>query len=331
MPQSSSHAEQPVLSIEDLEVVFDTLDGPVTAITGVNLELPRGKTVAVVGESGSGKSVTAYAILRIIQKPGRITRGRILFSPRNGEPCDIAALSEKDDRLYQLRGGKIGMIFQEPMTALSPVHTIGNQIVEAIRLHRPVTRQEAEKEAAAMLGRVGIKQPEERLKQYPHEFSGGMRQRVVIAMALVCKPEILIADEPTTALDVTIQAQILDLINELKNELGAAVLFITHDLGVVAQMADEVVVMNRSRVMERAPVLELFDQPFHPYTRGLLASMPRLDQPQSRLARVEVSHDDIAGLPTGYSLRREDARPGAEPCLLPLEGRRQILVWPTLN
>ncbi len=331
MPQPSSHAEQPVLSIEDLEVVFDTIDGPVTAITGVNLELPRGKTVAVVGESGSGKSVTAYAILRIIQKPGRISRGQILFRPRNGEPCDIATLSEKDDRLYQLRGGKIGMIFQEPMTALSPVHSIGNQIVEAIRLHRPVTKQEAEKEAAAMLGRVGIKQPEERLKQYPHEFSGGMRQRVVIAMALVCRPEILIADEPTTALDVTIQAQILDLINELKNELGASVLFITHDLGVVAQMADEVVVMNRSRVMERAPVLELFDQPFHPYTRGLLASMPRLDQHQSRLARVEVSNVNIAGLPAGYTLRREDALPGAEPRLLPLEGRRQILAWPTQN
>ncbi|HEX8342107.1 MAG TPA: ABC transporter ATP-binding protein, partial [Tepidisphaeraceae bacterium] len=233
-------ADQPdnVLSVRDLRVVFGGLQGETQAVRGVSFDLPRGKTLALVGESGSGKSVTSYSVLRLIQPPGRIAGGQILFTSKSGKTVDIAGLDARSDELYRIRGGKISMIFQEPMTALSPVHTVGNQVTEAIRLHRNVRQKEADDIAADMLTRVGITDVRRRLKQYPFEFSGGMRQRVVIAMALVCRPEILIADEPTTALDVTVQAQILRLINELREQLNTSVLFITHDLGVVAQVAD---------------------------------------------------------------------------------------------
>jgi len=289
-----------VLQVRDLRVSFRTAEGVTRAVRGNSFDVPRGKTVAIVGESGSGKSVTSYAILRLIQKPGTIDSGRVLFHPKQGSAVDIAALDEKADELFQVRGGKIGMIFQEPMTALSPVHSIGNQVSESLRLHRNMSRKEAWQAATDMLGRVGIPDPAARMKQYPFEFSGGMRQRVVIAMALVCRPELLIADEPTTALDVTVQAQVLGLINELKQEMGASVIFITHDLGVVAQVADEVVVMNQGLIVETAPVCALYRSPLHPYTQRLLASMPRLDQAGAPdHARAQAMSFD---LPDGWSL-----------------------------
>lgn len=300
-----------VLEIENLHVSFQTMDGPVHAVRDVSLTLERGKTLALVGESGSGKSVTSYAVLRLIQSPGRITGGRIMFRPTDGESLDLAALAPKDPRLFQIRGDKISMIFQEPMTALSPVHTIGNQIMEAIRLHQQVSKSKARDLAAAMLERVGISDPQRRLDQYPFEFSGGMRQRVVIAMALVCRPQVLIADEPTTALDVTVQAQILELIEELKEEMHASILFITHDLGVVAQVADDVAVMERGRVVEKAGARQLFEGPYHPYTKRLLAAIPGLHEEPQRLAQIQAAappeplpkglimleHDEVAGQP----------------------------------
>ncbi|HWP39422.1 MAG TPA: ABC transporter ATP-binding protein [Tepidisphaeraceae bacterium] len=317
-----------VLSVENLRVNFPTLDGVTQAVRGVSFQLVRGKTLAIVGESGSGKSVTSYSILRLIQKPGQILADRIMFYPRDGKPIDIARLHDKSDELYRIRGGKISMIFQEPMTALSPVHTVGNQICEAILLHQNKTPRQAEELAAEMLAMVGIPDPRRRLQQYPFEFSGGMRQRVVIAMALVCRPEILIADEPTTALDVTIQAQILKLIKQLQAELGTSVIFITHDLGVVAQVADDVVVMCQGRIVETAPVRDLYRQPYHPYTRRLMSSIPHAAR-DPRLKELGRTLAVVDGLPPGYSLQRpRGLRHGASPILYRLPGGRQVLVWP---
>ncbi len=290
---SDSAANDIALSISNLRVTFNTEEGLVVGVDDVSYQVRRGKTMAVVGESGSGKSVTAFSILRLIQKPGKIAGGEIIFYPTSGSPINITALDEKDDLLYKLRGGYISMIFQEPMTALSPVHTVGNQICEAILLHDDVTVHEAERRAVEMLGKVGIPQPEQRLKQYPHEFSGGMRQRVVIAMALVCKPEILIADEPTTALDVTIQAQILELIKELQNDMGAAVIFITHDIGVVAQVADDVAVMYKGCIMEKGSVRQVLKDPLHPYTKGLLAAIPSQANQGKRLPTIDSVIGDL--------------------------------------
>ena len=269
------------LRVRDLSVSFSTLGGEVQAVRGVSFDLHRSKTLALVGESGSGKSVTSYSILRLIQKPGIIRAGTMLFRSSDGAETDIAKLDDRSDALYRIRGGKIAMVFQEPMTALSPVHTVGSQIIEAILLHQNVTRLDARRIARDMLARVGISNPDKRLDQYPFEFSGGMRQRVVIAMALVCKPEILIADEPTTALDVTVQAQILGLMAELQRDMGTSVLFITHDLGVVAQIADEVAVMQRGLIVERAPVREIYRNPVHPYTRQLLEAVPHMGETRS--------------------------------------------------
>lgn len=321
--------DQTVLRVRDLHVSFDTMDGKTHAVRGVSFDLQRGQTLAIVGESGSGKSVTSYAILRLIQKPGRITGGQMMFNPAEGEPLDLAALSDKDPRLFKVRGGKISMIFQEPMTALSPVHTIGNQIREAILLHRNVTKREASKIAAQMLGHVGIPDPEARLNQYPFEFSGGMRQRVVIAMALVCRPEVLIADEPTTALDVTIQAQILELINDLREQMGTSVIFITHDLGVVAQVADDVVVMQYGRVVEKATVRQLYRQPYHPYTKRLLAAMPSIDQDPKRTAMM-LRGGPPQGLPDGFTLSPQRLRDCSEvsPHHHRFDDGREVLVWP---
>ena len=288
-----------VLTIDDLKTYFYTEEGEVRAVDGVSLALTRGTVLAIVGESGCGKSVTAYSILRLIQKPGVIKGGTIQFLPRDREPIDITALSAKSQALFDLRGGSISMIFQEPMTALSPVHTVGNQICEAILLHQDVTRAEARQRAITMLGKVGIPGPEERIDQYPFEMSGGMRQRVVIAMALVCHPQILIADEPTTALDVTIQAQILKLIKDLQHDHGASVLFITHDLGVVAQVADDVAVMYLGRIVEQAPVRVALKQPLHPYTSSLLQSIPRVESKGDRLAAIEGSVPSLADIPSG--------------------------------
>lgn len=276
-----------VLEVDDLSVSFNTDEGRVDAVKEVSFVIPRGKCVALVGESGSGKSVTSFSLLRLIQSPGKITGGSIRLYPANEPELDVVQLKENDDRLYHLRGGLISMIFQEPMTALSPVHSIGNQITEAIRLHRGLKGAAADALAVEMLRRVGIPSPEERLKQYPHEFSGGMRQRVVIAMALACEPELLIADEPTTALDVTIQAQILRLIKNLQRETGTSVLFITHDIGVVAQVADEVCVMYQGRIVESGTVREVLKSPVHPYTKGLLAAIPGLHHPGERLPTID--------------------------------------------
>ena len=263
-----------LVSIHDLHVAFDSELGTTEALKGIDLDIKHGRTTAIVGESGSGKSITALAMMRLIQRPGRVTSGQILFTPAGKETIDVLQIPDNSDELFDLRGGKMAMIFQEPMTALSPVHTIGDQVTEAILTHRQVTKAEAFARACEMLKRVGINDAEQRMNQHPFEFSGGMRQRVVIAMALVCDPELLICDEPTTALDVTIQAEILALIRELKSALDTSVLFITHDLAVVAQLADDVVVMHRGRVLEVGTVRQILKRPVHPYTQALLAAIP---------------------------------------------------------
>ncbi|PAW74816.1 MAG: hypothetical protein B9S26_03550 [Opitutia bacterium Tous-C4FEB] len=275
----SESTEKPLLEVRDLAVSFFTPDGVVSAVQGVSFAIGRGRTLALVGESGSGKTVTAYSILRLIQPPGRITGGRILLRSARAGDIELADLGEEDELLYRVRGGLVSMIFQEPMTALSPVHTVGSQIAEAILLHQKRTVKEARELTIEMLGKVGLPLPSVYYHQYPHELSGGMRQRVVIAMALVCKPELLIADEPTTALDVTIQAQILGLIKTLQRELGCAVLLIAHDFGVVAQMADDVAVMHRGIVVESGDVRSVLKAPQHAYTRSLLDALPSRRRP----------------------------------------------------
>ncbi len=290
----------PVLEVRDLQVHFATDDGPARAVDGVTFSVRRGSILAIVGESGCGKSITAYSILRLIQPPGRIAGGSITLYPKDGDAVEISALPEDFEELFALRGGQVSMIFQEPMTALSPVHTIGEQICEAILLHRQVSKEEARQMATDMLARVGIPGPEQRIDQYPHEMSGGMRQRVGIAMALVCQPELLIADEPTTALDVTIQAQILKLIKDLQSDTQTSVLLITHDLGVVAQTAEEVAVMYLGRVVEQADVRTILKKPQHPYTMALLQSLPGLSSTRrQRLASIEGSVPSLLEIPTG--------------------------------
>jgi peptide/nickel transport system ATP-binding protein len=260
----------PVLAVEGLRTLFFTRQGLVRAVSDVSFHVARGEVLAVVGESGCGKSITALSVMRLVPTPpGRIDAGRVLLEGR-----DLLALSEEEMR--QVRGNEISMIFQEPMTSLNPVLTIGDQIAEAVRLHQDVTAAQAWERAVEMLNLVRIPEPVQRAREYPHQLSGGMRQRAMIAMALACNPKVLIADEPTTALDVTIQAQILDLILKLQEERGTAVILITHDLGVVAETAHRVVVMYAGRKIEEASVEELFDRPLHPYTHGLMASVPRL-------------------------------------------------------
>ena len=260
---------RPLLSVQDLQTQFATPGGVVRAVDGLSFDVGAGETVAIVGESGCGKSVTSMSILRLIQEPPGRIGGRILFEGR-----DLLQVSEAEMR--RLRGNTISMIFQEPMTSLNPVLTIGRQIGEAVRLHEGASASQAEARAVEMLTLVGIPAPARRVREYPHQLSGGMRQRVMIAMALACNPKLLIADEPTTALDVTIQAQILDLMRDLQARLGSAILLITHDLGVVAETAQRVVVMYAGRKVEEASVAELFANPQHPYTRGLLGAVPRL-------------------------------------------------------
>jgi len=265
----------PLLQVENLRTHFHTRMGVMKAVDGVDLELEEGRTLGIVGESGSGKSVTALSIMRLIESPGRVAAGsRILFGGR-----DLAALPQL--QMQEIRGNAISMIFQEPMTSLNPVYTAGNQIVEAIRLHRRMGAQQARERAIELLELVGIPSPEERFSAYPHQMSGGMRQRVVIAMALACEPRLLIADEPTTALDVTIQAQILELLRDLRKRLGMSIILITHDLGVVAEMCDDVAVMYAGRVVERGPVEAIFRNPQHPYTEALLRSIPLLGMTQA--------------------------------------------------
>ncbi len=283
-----------ILEVNNLSVSFNTYAGEVKALRDVSFSVGRGETLAIVGESGSGKSVTVQTIMRLIpMPPGEIKGGEILF-----ENEDIVKVS--DEKMRELRGGKIGMIFQDPMTSLNPSIKVGKQIMEGILIHKKVSKIEAKKQAIEMLKKVGIPKPEERFNQYPHEFSGGMRQRAVIAIALSCEPDLLICDEPTTALDVTIQAQILELINELKRELNIAVILITHDLGVVAETADRVVVMYAGEKLEEAPVEELFKNPKHPYTWGLLKSLPRLDMSsKEKLSSIPGTPPDLLKPPIG--------------------------------
>ena len=282
----------PLLQVKNLCTSFDVDAGEVRAVNGISFSLDKGKVLGIVGESGSGKSVTAYSIMRILVEPGKIVGGEILF---NGE--DIVKYSKKQMR--EFRGKRVSIIFQDPMTSLNPTFTIGNQLREAILLHTDRNRAEANARALEMLQLVGVNEPEKRLKQYPHELSGGMRQRVMIAMALACEPDILIADEPTTALDVTIQAQILELMKDLQKKMGMAIIMITHDLGVIADMCDEIIVMYAGRVCERGTVDEIFYNPRHEYTKGLLRSIPTLNGGHDKLIPIAGSPVDLTNLPKG--------------------------------
>ena len=291
--------ETNILDVKNLKVYFYTEEGEIRAVNNVTFSVKRNRILGIVGESGCGKSVTSYSILRLIQKPGKIMGGEIIFNPPGKLPLDILKLGEKSEELFNLRGGDISMIFQEPMTALSPVLTIGNQVSEAILLHQDVDKKTANAKAIEMLKRVGIPGPEKRMRQYPFELSGGMRQRVVIAMALVCHPKLLIADEPTTALDVTIQAQIMRLMKELCVEMGSSVVLITHDLGVIAQMADDVAVMYLGRIIEEAESYDIMKDPKHPYTIGLLESLPGLHAKHEKLPSIKGSVPSLTQIPPG--------------------------------
>jgi len=283
-----------ILEVKNLKTSFFTEDGEVKAVEDVSFDVYKGKTIAIVGESGCGKSVTSLSIMRLIPNPpGRVVGGEILYKGKS-------LLGLTDEKMRKIRGNEISMIFQEPMTSLNPVFTIGNQLVEAILLHNKMTSGEAINRAVEMLSLVGIPAPEKRIKEYPHQLSGGMRQRVMIAMALSCNPQILIADEPTTALDVTIQAQILDLLRGLQAKMGMGIILITHDLGVVAEMADEVVVMYAGQVAEQGTVHEIFKNPKHPYTRGLLNSLPSISRTnKGRLETIAGIVPSLLNLPVG--------------------------------
>jgi len=317
-----------LLSIRDLKVSFFTDEGQVKAVDGVTYDIAAGKTLAVVGESGCGKSVTALAILRLVpDPPGKITQGQIAFQGKN-----LLEFNEKQMR--SIRGNEIAMIFQEPMTSLNPVYTIGNQIVEAIELHQDKKGKAAWDHAVEMLRIVGIAEPQQRAREYPHQLSGGMRQRVMIAMALSCDPALLIADEPTTALDVTIQSQILDLLKELQQRNNMSVLLITHDLAVVAENAADVVVMYASRIVEKANVDAIFANPLHPYTQGLLRSLPKLDERLDRLEVIPGAVPDPLHFPKGCKFHPRcpigcnDKRcQTAEPELLETAAHRHVACW----
>jgi oligopeptide/dipeptide ABC transporter ATP-binding protein len=291
-------------------VAFDTDDGRFTAVDGISFQVQAGRTLGIVGESGCGKSVTAFSMMRLLPQPaGVITGGSIICQGK-----DITSASP--DEMSKIRGGRMGMIFQEPMTALNPVQRIGRQLSEVFLLHKTKSESEAKDSAIAMLRQVGIPAPEIRYHEYPHQLSGGMRQRVMIAMALACKPAVLIADEPTTALDVTVQAQILDLMRGLRQELGMATVLITHDLGVIAGMCDDVAVMYAGRIVEKAPALQLFANPRHAYTRGLLAAIPRLtDAPGATLTTIPGQVPSLRDMPTGCRFCPRNGAPPDSPTL----------------
>jgi peptide/nickel transport system ATP-binding protein len=283
----------PLLSISGLRTVFRTAGGDVAAVDGVDLSVARGRTLGIVGESGCGKSVLSLSVMRLVPSPGRVAAGEIMFDGQNLLDLPLA-------RMRDIRGNRIAMIFQEPMTSLNPVFTVGDQITEAMRAHdRTASSAALRSRAIEALQRVRIPVPERRFDEYPHQMSGGMRQRVMIAMALACEPDLLIADEPTTALDVTVQAQILDLLRELQQQSGMAIILITHDLGIVAEMANEVAVMYAGRVVERAAGVDIFDDPQHPYTLGLLGSIPKIDETRDRLLAIEGTVPAPFDLPSG--------------------------------
>jgi peptide/nickel transport system ATP-binding protein len=305
-----------LLEVRDLKTYFQTDDGIVKAVDGVSFSVEKGKTLGIVGESGSGKSVTCLTIMGLNDRKKTITSGEALF---NGENL----LTTGARRLREIRGNDMAMIFQDPMTSLNPVHSIGAQLVEAVQLHRDVSKSVAKARALELLKAVGIPRAERRIDDYPHQFSGGMRQRVMIAMALVNDPDLLIADEPTTALDVTTQAQIMSLINRLQEEFGSAIILITHDLGVVAEAADDVLVMYAARVAEEAPVEKLFNRPHHPYTWGLLGSLPRLDTDLERLVQIPGQPPSLLRPPSGCRFHPRcpyvmDVCKTNEPALVPI-------------
>ncbi|MFA6110358.1 MAG: ABC transporter ATP-binding protein [Candidatus Latescibacterota bacterium] len=317
---------RPLLEVRDLRTWFHTEEGVGRAVDGISFAVDRGETLGLVGESGCGKSVCALSVMRLVQQPpGRIESGQVLLDGRN-----LLVLTE--DEMCSVRGNEIAMVFQEPMTSLNPVLTCGYQIAEAVLLHQRVTGREARQRAVEMLRRVGIPAPEQRVDEYPHQLSGGMRQRVMIAMALSCHPDLLIADEPTTALDVTIQAQILDLLQHLQDELGMAMLLITHDLGVVAETADRVAVMYAGRIVEQADTDGLFARPRHPYTQGLLHSVPRLDQQRERLEIIPGTVPDAREFPSGCRFAprcplAEDRCRRQEPVLESRGEAHQVACW----
>ncbi|MEC7867445.1 MAG: ABC transporter ATP-binding protein [Candidatus Poribacteria bacterium] len=292
--------DYPLLDIAGLSTIFNTDDGAIRAVDDVSFSINRGQTLGIVGESGCGKSVTGLSILQL-QSPGHIEKGQIHYYKSNKDlPIDITQLAPKSEEMRSIRGNDIAMIFQEPMTSLNPVYTIGNQISEAVILHQQVSKKEARSRSIEMLERVGIPAPHKRVDDYPHQFSGGMRQRAMIAMALSCNPSLLIADEPTTALDVTIQAQVLDLMRELQEELGMAIMMITHDLGVIAEITNEIVIMYAGRVVEKGNLDQIFYHPLHPYTRGLLASIPVLGtESRERLHSISGSVPRPSAMPPG--------------------------------
>jgi len=338
---SSALDARPLLEVRNLKTHFFLDQGIVRAVDGVDFSVARGQTIGLVGESGCGKSVTARSILRIVPAPGKV-EGEILlhrYSDNDGsqthEVLDLTKMDHRGRQIRQIRGGEISMVFQEPMTSLSPVHTIGDQIMETILLHQPVTKEEARAQAIDVLDQVGMPLPERTIDRYPHELSGGMRQRAMIAMALSCRPSLLIADEPTTALDVTTQAQILTLMRRLQDELGMAIIFITHDLGVIAQMVDYVIVMYLGQVVETADVDTIFYAPKHPYTQALLRSIPRLGERSTkgsadRLAAIRGSVPDPYSIPKGCAFhpRCHKAIAGVcdqkEPPFLELEGGQKV-------
>ena len=306
---------EPLLQVKNLHTSFYTEAGEVKAVNGISFNLDEGKVLGIVGESGSGKSVSAYSLMRILTDTGRVTEGEVLFRGEN-------ILSYTKQQMHAFRGGRVSMIFQDPMTCLNPVFSVGSQLREAIRIHTNRTKAEIQARALEMLKLVGVNEPEKRLKQYPHELSGGMRQRVMIAMALACEPDILIADEPTTALDVTIQAQILELMQSLQKKLGMAIIMITHDLGVIADMCDEIIVMYAGRVCERGTADEIFYNPRHEYTKGLIRSIPRLIRSgataaeghaiaakREKLVPIQGTPVDLLNLPKGcaFASRCENA------------------------
>ena len=289
-----------LLEIEDLKTYFYTMDGVVRAVDGVSMSIAPRETLGVVGESGCGKTVTAFSVLRLLPKYSKIESGRINFKRRGGDVIDMASLDPRGDEIHNIRGNEIAMIFQEPMTSLSPVHTVGDQISEAVRLHQKVGEKEAMDRAVEMLRQVGIAAPQQRVAEYPHQLSGGMRQRAMIAMALSCNPTLLIADEPTTALDVTIQAQILELMKKLQTDFETAIMVITHNLGVVAEMADRVAVMYMGKIVESGSVRAIFKNPMHPYTTGLMLSVPRLGRDtKKRLVPIAGTVPDPFSIPQG--------------------------------
>ncbi len=323
---------QPLLDIRDLKTYFHTDDGVVRAVDGVSLSIAPQKTLGVVGESGCGKSITAFSTMRLIPSPpGKIEHGQILFhKDPESDPIDLTQLNPKGTQMRDIRGNDIAMIFQEPMTSLSPVHTVGNQIAEAIMLHQNADKKEARERAIDALNKVRLPRPDRQVDAYPHELSGGMRQRAMIAMALSCNPSLLIADEPTTALDVTVQAQILDLMRHLQSDIGMAIMLITHDLGVVASMADYVAVMYLGKIVEYADTRTVFKNPRHPYTMGLLNSIPQVGQ-KRRLVPIEGTIPDPFEIPQGcaFAPRCPHAMDKCreEPQLLEIESGHRVSCW----